>query len=80
MNNEVDNVTIPFFEFNGFTSGSKINVTFFFVCWLVYEINQFVQLAAIQLNIQHSSKYLFSFLIICLGFVITDGATIFEGM
>ena len=50
-----------------------------FVCLFVYEITQFVLLAGIQLAIQHSSKYLFGFLI-CPDFTLTDCATVFEGM
>ena len=51
-----------------------------FVCLFVYEITQFVLLAGIQLAIQHSSKYLFGFLIICPDFTLTDCARVFEGM
>ena len=50
-----------------------------FVCLFVYKIAQFVQLAAIQLTIQHSSKYLFGFLLMRPDFAPTNGATIFEG-
>ena len=32
------------------------------------------------LTIQHSSKYLFGFLLICPDFVLTGGVVIFEGM
>ena len=63
------------FEFNDFKRRSKINVTLF--CLLVYKITQ---LAGIQLTIHQSSKFLFGFLIIRPDFVLTDGATIFEGM
>ena len=47
-----------------------------FVCLFVYKITQFVQLAGIQLAIQHYSKYISGLLIIWLDFVLTDGATI----
>ena len=61
----------------------------FFVCLennsicstqFVYKRIQFVQLADVWLSIQHSSKYLFGFLIICLNFVLTGGVVIFEGI
>ena len=48
-----------------------------FVC---YKITQFVELAGIQLTIQHFSKYLFDFLIIRPDFVLAYDGTIFEGM
>ena len=71
---------MPLFEFNDYTSRSKINVTLFFVYWFVYKITQFVQLAGIQLTIQRSPKNLFRFLIIHLDFVLADVSVIFEGM
>ena len=94
MNNEMDNVRSPFFEFNDFTSASKINSFFLFVCFFVclknnsivqlnlfvYKRTQFVQLAGIWLTIQHSSKYLFGLLKIRPDFVLTGGVVIFGGM
>ena len=51
------------------------------VClWFLCKITWFFQVAGIHLTIQHSSKYLFDFLIIHPDFVLTDGAAIFEGM
>ena len=93
MNNEIDNVRSPFFEFNDFTSASKINYFFLLVCLFVslknnsivqlnlfvYKRTQFVQLAGIWLTIQHSSKYLFGLLKIRPDFVLTGGVVIFEG-
>ena len=46
----------------------------------VYKKAQFFQLAGIWLTIQHSSKYLFGFLIISPDFVLTGGVVIFEGI
>ena len=46
----------------------------------VYKRIQFVDLGDIWLTIQHSSKYLFEFLIIRPDFVLTGGVIIFKGM
>ena len=56
------------------------NKCYCFLCLFVHKITQTFQLAGIQLKIQHSSKYLFHFLIIRPDFVLTDRATLFEGM
>ena len=50
-----------------------------FFCLFVYEITQFVQLAGIQLTIQHSSKY-FLWIPNNVSTFCSDDATIFEGM
>ena len=47
---------------------------------IVYRRIQFVHLGDIWLTIQHSTKYLFGFLIILLDFVLTGGVVIFDGM
>ena len=55
INNEVDNVTSPSLSLMPLQVGQKQMLLFFFVClWT----NSIVQLAGIQLAIQHSSKYL----------------------
>ena len=81
MNNEVDNVTSPFFEFK-LVKNKRYTL---FLCLFVYKITHFVQLAGIQITIQHSSKYLFSFPNnpprLCSNcFVLIDGVALSEGM
>ena len=46
----------------------------------IYKRIQFARLGDFLLTIQHSSKYLFSFLIIRPDFVLTGGVITFEGM
>ena len=57
INNEVDNVTSPSLSLMPLQKGQK-QMLLFFVCLFVYKLTQFVQLAGIQIAIQHSSKYL----------------------
>ena len=87
MNNEVDNVISPSFGLTTLEAGQNkmLYLLFFiyvslFVCLFVYKGIQFVHLGDIWLTIQHSSKYLFVFLIIRPDFVLTGGVVIFEGM